>query len=294
MVRYGELALKSPPVRREFERTLRRNLLDQFVVAGLSCRVRSDRGHLYLDVDDARAAAHVARRVFGVTSVSPARDVATDKAVIGPTLLEMADALLPPGTRFAVRARRTGQHSFTSQELAAELGGVVFDKWPDRDLKVDLDHPQTELHVEVRGPRTYLYTERFEGPGGLPVGVAGRVVALVDGARGALGAYLMMKRGCKCYLVVPPHLDSGWPETLKRLDPHVQLTSMDDGNATLQEVVERVLEASHADGVVLPLTVDEFPDARARWGDRVLFSPTVGLTDEEVDRRWNAVRELVR
>src|SRR5580700_2803046 len=125
MVRYGELALKSPPVRREFERTLRRNLLDQFASAGLSCRVRSDRGHLYLDVDDARAAARVARRVFGVTPVSPAHDVPTEKAAIGAMLLALADPLLPKGNRFAVRARRTGQHPFTSQELAAELGGVV-------------------------------------------------------------------------------------------------------------------------------------------------------------------------
>ena len=294
LVRYGELALKSPPVRREFERTLRRNLLDQFAAAGVSCRVRSDRGHLYLDVEDARAAARIARRVFGVTSVSPARDVPTDRAVIASTLLEMADALLPKGQRFAVRARRTGQHPFTSQELAAELGGAVFDRWPDRDLKVDLDHPQTDLHVEVRGPRTYLYTERFAGPGGLPVGVAGRVVAMVDGPRGALGAYLMMKRGCMCSLVLGPEGEPEWGATLRRLDPRASVRTAAADGPPAMTLLREMVESSSADGVVLPIAVDDFPDARLAWGDRVLFSPTVGLTDEEVVRRWNAVRELTQ
>jgi thiamine biosynthesis protein ThiI len=294
MVRYGELALKSPPVRREFERTLRRNLLDHFVANGLSCRVRSDRGHLYLDVDDARAAARVARRVFGVTSVSPATDVPTDKTAIAETLLVMAEPLLPHGQRFAVRARRTGQHPFTSQELAAELGGVIFDRWPDRDLHVDLDDPQTELHVEVRGPRTYLYTERFNGPGGLPLGVAGRVVALVDGPRGALGAYLMMKRGCACAFLVPSDGAPEWGETLARLDPHAKMRVQVEGGPNQDEVLIEMVDSSRADGIVLPLAVDGFTDARARWGDRVLFSPTVGLTDGEVTQRWNAVRELAQ
>ncbi len=212
LVRYGELALKSPPVRREFESTLRRNILDLFVGAGLESRVRADHGHMYVEATEPERALRLIGRVFGVTSVSLVHEVPTDRAAITARLLELADPRLPRGARFAVRARRTGQHPFTSQELARDLGGDLFDRFPDRELKVDLEHPEVELFVEVRGPRTYLYFDRVPGPGGLPLGVAGRLVALIDSPRGALGAYLMMKRGCRVGFVVSPGGNS-WRRT---------------------------------------------------------------------------------
>jgi tRNA uracil 4-sulfurtransferase len=293
LVRYGELALKSPPVRREFESTLRRNILDQFVREGLPGRLRSDRGHLYLETEDGERGAKLVRRVFGVTSVSVVDDVPSDPPAITARLLELADSRLVPGARFAVRARRTGQHPFTSQQLAGDLGGAVLDRFADRRLKVDLEHPEVELFVEVRGPRTYLYFDRFAGPGGLPLGVAGRLVALVDGPRGALGAYFMMKRGCRVGLVVLPEGEPFVRETLARFDPSARITPSASGVETWVPLVATLAESSHADGVVLPIRVEEYPQFGTQWGDRVLFSPTVGLSDEEVEERWKSVKALV-
>jgi len=292
LVRYGELALKSPPVRREFEGVLRRNILDQFVREGLPGRLRSDHGHLYVEVDDGERAERVLRRVFGVTSVSQVEEVPTDRAAIRERLLERADARLPAGASFAVRARRTGQHAFTSQELARDLGGDVLDRFADRHLRVDLEHPDVELFVEVRGPRTYLYFDRVAGPGGLPLGVAGRLVALVDGPRGALGAYLMMKRGCRVGLVTVSSGGELARSVLCRFDPHARVESVAEGPLGWTPSLRALADASHADGVVLPITIDEYGPAKSLWGDRVLFSPTVGLSDEEVAERWRNVASL--
>lgn len=292
LVRYGELALKSPPVRREFEGALRRNLLGQFLHAGRAVRLRADRGHLYAEADDGDEAARLARRVFGVTSVSVVHEVPTDRATIRDRLLELADPRLPPGASFAVRARRTGSHPFTSQELARDLGSDLLERWPDRHLRVDLTHPEVELFVEVRGPRTYLYFDRWEGPGGIPLGVAGRLVAVVDSPRGALGAYLMMKRGCRVALLAPP---SGVPfavDVLRRFDPEVQVEPFDGVETALAGRAEELVAQTHSDGVVLPISVEEYPAARDRWGTTLVFSPTVGLTDEEVLERWEAVVRL--
>jgi thiamine biosynthesis protein ThiI len=289
LVRYGELALKSPPVRREFESTLRRNILDLFVGASLEGRVRGDHGHMYVESSDSERAIRLVSRVFGVTSVSVVHEVPTDRAQITARLLEYAEPRLPKGARFAVRARRTGQHPFTSQELARDLGGDIFDRFPDRELKVDLDHPEVELHVEVRGPRTYLYSDRLPGPGGLPLGVAGRLVALVDGPRGALGAYLMMKRGCRVGFVAPPAGGSLAADVLSRYDPHARILPVGDDSESWSASVGEMAEATHADGVVLPLVVEDYPGVRGRWGDRVIFSPTVGLTEAEVSERWQNV-----
>ncbi len=292
LVRYGELALKSAPVRREFESFLRRNILDQFVREGLTGRLRSDHGHLYVEVDDGPRALRVLQRVFGITSLSLVHEVPSDRAAIRDRLLELSD----PGSRRGPRSPSApvatgGRHPFTSQELARDLGGDVLERFADRHLQVDLeDHPDVELFVEVRGPRTYLSFDRVRGPGGLPLGVAGRLVALVDGPRGALGAYLMMKRGCRVAIVAVP---SG--EVLARdvlgdstrgpdLDCSTDPYRMGRCNGVLERAVPRRRRRS------LPLRVDEYPAARAQWGDRVLFSPTVGLSDSEVEARWkNAV-----
>jgi len=291
LVRYGELALKSPPVRREFERTLSRNILDQFLANGMACRLRSDHGHLYVEAEDAGRAIRIVRRVFGVTSVSAVEEVGSDLEAIRTAFLPSARPHLSEGARFAVRARRTGQHPYTSQQLGANLGELLLESLPELHLKVDLTHPEVELFVEVRGPRTYLSIDRYSGPGGLPLGVAGRVVALVDGPRGALGAWLMMKRGCRCSWVATGPGEALALDVLARFDPKAPRTPAVSASDA-PEALRAAAEATNADGIVLPLSIDEFPDSRALWRDRVIFSPTVGLTDEEVDRRWRAIMEL--
>lgn len=292
LVRYGELTLKSPPVRREFERALRRNVLEQFVAAGLTCRLRTDFGHLYVEAESAPQALPILRRVFGVTSASEVVEVPTDRAAITAATLALAEPVLHTGSRFAIRARRTGQHPFTSQELAAELGGDVLERLASFELVVDLEHPDVEIAVEVRDARTYLSIGRSPGPGGLPLGVAGHIVALVDGRRAALGAYLMMKRGCRCALVPTaagrPFVDG----VLRRFDPHARVSETAESFPLAESAVQTLAEATRADGIVLPLDIDGYAAQRERWGDRVLFSPTVGLTDEEVELRWHAVEAL--
>jgi tRNA uracil 4-sulfurtransferase len=290
LVRYGELALKSPPVRREFERTLQRNILAQFLAAGQNCRLRADHGHLYVESDDQATAVRLVRRVFGVTSVSTVEEIPTSLEGIQARVVDWAEPLLLPGTSFAVRARRTGSHSFTSQELARDLGARLMTHWPDRHLSVDLETPNVELFVEVRGPRTYLYSSRVRGPGGFPLGVAGKVVALVDGPRGAVGAYLMMKRGCRVAFVTAGSGEELVGETLAHFDPKARV--LPAAAADAPALVRELAGETHAEGVVLPLQVEEFPAARQAWGETVLFSPTLAFTDEEVDQRWQEITEL--
>lgn len=289
LLRYGELTLKSPPVRREFERTLRHNVLEHFAAASLACRLRNDQGHLYVEVDDAAAAQRVLGRVFGITSMSEVVESSSDRAEMTATALRMVDPLLGPGSTFAVRARRTGQHSFTSQQLAADLGGDILERFAERKISVDLEHPDVELAIEVRDNRAYLSTGRSAGPGGLPLGVAGRVAALVDGPRAGVGAYLLMKRGCRCALLPVGADGPAVGAVLQRFDPHGVLAPPAPDLELGQAQLAVLAEASHAEAVVLPLDVDRYPAARERWGDRVVFSPTVGLSDEEVELRWHAI-----
>ena len=93
LVRYGEVGLKSRKVRSRFEKKLVKNIKSSF-----DCDIFRDQGRIYiypLDFDFAYA------------------DSLVDKGI------------LSEDTSFAVKCRRVGDHSFTSQEMAAFCGSVV-------------------------------------------------------------------------------------------------------------------------------------------------------------------------
>ena len=116
--------------------------------------------------------------MFGVKSVSPTYLVRFSN------LDGVADAAarlwgdVVRGRRFAVRVHRWGIHNFTSLDAAAKIGAALV----SAGGKVDLERPEVELYVEIRGRRAFLYTEMLEGPGGLPLGSEEKVLALVSGA----------------------------------------------------------------------------------------------------------------
>src|SRR5690606_28738948 len=100
--------------------------------------------------------------------------------------------------------RRVGEHSFTSQEMAAYCGAVVVE---ETGAPVDLSHPEFQIYVEVRGDKTYFFHEKLPGLGGLPIGTQGRVVVLLSGGIDSpVAAFLMMKRGCAVTIL---HFNTG-------------------------------------------------------------------------------------
>ena len=130
--------------------------------------------------------------MFGVKSVSPTYLVRFSN------LDEVADAAarlwgdVVRGRRFAVRVHRWGIHNFTSLDAAAKIGAALV----SAGGKVDLERPEVELYVEIRGRRAFLYTEVLKGPGGLPLGSEGKVLALVSGGIDSpVAAWMMMCRG---------------------------------------------------------------------------------------------------
>src|SRR2546425_2804590 len=202
LVRFGELALKRPYVRRHLRDRLVANIQDLFAAEGIECLTRADHGRIYVDVDDVPAASSALRRVFGIVSFSPAREVSSDPEEIGIVALDLAKKHLARGGSFAIRARRSGTHPYTSQDLAKLLGRRIQDAIPK--ATVNLDAPQVELHVEVRENRSYLFTEIIDGPGGLPMGSQGRGLALVDSEAGVGAAWVALEGGGKG-TVAGPH-----------------------------------------------------------------------------------------
>lgn len=204
IARYGEIGLKSQKVRSRFEKKLVKN-----IKATIDCDVDRNQGRIYIFPKEFDEALEKLNRVFGIVSYSPAVSTYSNFEDVDKTLGEYTQELIKTNvitenTRFAIRCRRVGTHDFSSQEMAAFAGGVV-----RKQIKapVDLTNPELTIYLEVRDDDTFIYHEKIDGPGGLPLGTQGKVVVLLSsGIDSPVAAYLMMKRGCE---VIALHFDGG-------------------------------------------------------------------------------------
>jgi thiamine biosynthesis protein ThiI len=199
VVHYHEISLKRgnrPLFLRHLRRNVERTLADTgpAVIEQLSGRILVDlAGHPAPEVARDRVA-----RVFGVASVTLAYRT--------PSTLDAMKALLErllEGRSFAsfrITARRAFKtYPMTSVEINRALGAFVLARVRTR---VDLEHAEQEIHVEVLPAETYISLDRVDGPGGLPVGASGTVTALLSGGIDSpVAAWRMMKRGCRVLFV---------------------------------------------------------------------------------------------
>jgi thiamine biosynthesis protein ThiI len=147
---------------------------------------------------DPGAAAARAAMIPGVAWCAPARTVRSDLEVIREAVL--AAALSHGDGAFRIDARRTDKSfPLDSPAINATLGATVVSA---TGRPVSLRAAVHTYGVEVDRQRSYVFTERLEGPGGLPVGCEGELVALVSGGLDSpVAAWRMMVRGCRIHLV---------------------------------------------------------------------------------------------
>ena len=205
MVRYGELFLKSEPVKRHFIGLLTRNIKKALDSEGIAHRFELPRGRLLIFGDEPERIAGAVSRIFGVVDVSIGIMTSSSPEELAAAAVENAVRRVSPGMRFAVRARRQGVEGFSSQELGAMIGGAILEKYPD--MRVDLKNPEYEVFVEARDFGGIVYDQRVPAPGGLPWGTQGRVLTLLSaGIDSPVASWLMMKRGCE---VLHLHMEAG-------------------------------------------------------------------------------------
>ena len=164
--------------------------------------------------------------VFGVTLALPSWVLPASpdagfgpSEVIGEQVIDAACALaaanLPgrkpagPAPGFALRVRRRCKRfPIASQELAIRAGRAILDRTPW--TRVDLTDPACSIFIEAHEDGVFFWTRRVRGPGGLPVGTAGRLVALLSGGFDSpVAAWMMASRGATLDFV---HLTPGRPD----------------------------------------------------------------------------------
>jgi len=194
VVHYQEIALKGknrPWFLGRLVRNLKRALSDLDVIA---VRVLMGRIEIQLGPGASReAAGERVRRTFGIANYSYARRTALDLDVIAAAIL--ADLRDRTCSSFRVSVRRADKRfPMTSPQVEREVGGRIKEA---RGWKVDLDHAELTIHVELLTTEAFYFFGKERGAGGLPTGTAGRVTCLLSGGIDSpVAAHRMMKRGC--------------------------------------------------------------------------------------------------
>jgi thiamine biosynthesis protein ThiI len=222
VVRYHEIALKGAN-RPRFVARLAGNLQRACADLGLR-RIRPASGRLVLEfaadaTNDGAWAAIRARieRVFGIANFSRAITAPRDLA-----RLEAAVVALVAGVAFdsfrisCKRADKT--YPLTSPEICRAVGTAVGNATGRR---VDLEHPDLTIEIEMLQGEALVSAAKYTGPGGLPVGSGGHVVALLSGGIDSpVAAARLMRRGCRVTFVHfhgAPYLDTASQEKAREL-----------------------------------------------------------------------------
>lgn len=207
ILRFGEIGIKSSQTRRHMTKLLINHVESALKENNVPYnRVHSVYGRIYVDTKNAVKAAEVAAQVFGIVSTSPVVETSADLESILSSGEQLARAEFKKGLTFAVGARRIGEHSFSSQDLRERLGERILEGIPELKLKVNLSNPDQSIYVEVRESKAHLFTQTYEGVGGMPTGSQGKVVCTIStGLDSPIAAYKVMKRGC---IPIFLHLDN--------------------------------------------------------------------------------------
>ncbi|MEC4669604.1 MAG: tRNA uracil 4-sulfurtransferase ThiI [Nitrospirota bacterium] len=203
IVHYHELALKGrnrPFFEGRLVRHLRLALRDIGVrqVEALPGRIRI----ALLDETPWEKVSARLSRVFGIANFSQAHSVSLSKpqpldglkAAIGAAAQDL------PFVTFRISTKRADKRfPLTSMDVDREIGAHVCAVTGKR---VRLQNPDLTIRIELLSSEAFFSLSREPGPGGLPVGVSGKVACLISGGIDSpVAAHRMMKRGCKAVFV---------------------------------------------------------------------------------------------
>jgi thiamine biosynthesis protein ThiI len=203
VVHYQEIALKGrnrPWFIGRLVRNIRTATSDLDVT-----RVVTKMGRIEIMLGDPAAWHQVAERlrhVFGIANFSRAALVPLDVDGIASAILhDLGDLQV---STFRVSAKRADKRfPLTSPQIEREVGGRIKEA---KGWTVDLEDAELTIYVEALTGEAFYHFGKEAGPGGMPTGVSGRVVALLSGGIDSpVACYRLMKRGCR---VIPVHFHS--------------------------------------------------------------------------------------
>ena len=212
LIKYGEIGVKGKN-RFIFEDALVRQIKFSLKDVEGEFDVRRADGRIYVNAlsdYDYDEVIESLTRVFGIVGICPVVQIEDNgfDDLANQVINYLDKAYKNKNHTFKVNARRTRKnYPMNSMEINMELGGRILDAFPE--MKVDVHKPEVLLQVEIRGDVINIYSIEVPGPGGMPIGTAGKAMLLLSGGIDSpVAGYMVAKRGVQIeatYFHAPPY-----------------------------------------------------------------------------------------
>ena len=213
LVRFGEISLKGKETRKQFENILIKNIKTALKNNQIISEIKKERGRIYIIAEQISETTNVLKHVFGIVTFSPSIQIQTNMDLITDHAVKISKKFLTPSKTFAIRTTRTGEHNFTSQDVSIVVGREIS---KETKSNVNLTNPDFEIFMEIRDDKTFLFTEKIQGPGGMPLGTQGKILALIEKPTCLLAAWYLMKRGCNTVFANTNNSITGFIESFSK------------------------------------------------------------------------------
>ena len=193
MVRVGEIFLKSPFVFDQMKRRLAYNIRNGLAIQNIKSSVYEDHTKIFIETKNLKKTEKILCHTFGVSSFSVVNKIDSSINKMKAVTKKIA-AKWKAGTKFAVRTKRIDKtFRYTSEEVNKKIGRVI----SKMGFAVDLTNPDKEIFIDI-SKKTYIYSEKISGPGGLPLKQA-RLECALRKKEDIIAAWFIMKRGLLPY-----------------------------------------------------------------------------------------------
>ncbi len=210
LIKYAEIGVKGKN-RFLFEDALVKQINHALKPLDGEFKVYKEVGRIYVDASDYEyeEVIDALQHVFGIVGICPVVQV-EDLGVeeLKKQLVSYMDEMYPDKNfTFKVNARRARKnYPLNSMEINAAMGEAILDAFPE--CHVDVHTPQILLNIEIR-TIINIYSETITGPGGMPIGTAGKGMLLLSGGIDSpVAGYMTAKRGVNLeavYFHTPPY-----------------------------------------------------------------------------------------
>lgn len=175
-------------------------------------RVHKEDGRIYVDTlseYDFDEVVGALQCVFGIVGICPLVQIEDNgfEDLCQKVIQYVDEVYEDKNITFKVNARRARKnYPLESMEINRRLGEVLLNQFAE--MKVDVHKPKLMLNIEIR-KHINIYSETLKGPGGMPIGTAGKAMLLLSGGIDSpVAGYMISKRGVELeatYFHAPPY-----------------------------------------------------------------------------------------
>ena len=211
LIKYAEIGVKGKN-RYLFEDALVKQIHHRLKNLEGDFSVTKEAGRIYAEAAedfDYDEVIDALQHVFGIVGICPMVQIEDNgyEDLKAQVVKYIDDAYENKNFTFKVVARRANkQYPVVSDQINRDLGEVILNAFPE--TKVNVHTPDVLLRVEVRH-KINIFSETIPGPGGMPIGTAGRAMLLLSGGIDSpVAGWMIAKRGVTIdatYSHAPPY-----------------------------------------------------------------------------------------